>query len=178
MILTDARGNKYWAHFRHVPEHVTAGALLTINKKRTDEGHIVARALVEKIKHKQPEFEVTFWRTECSLHAGKCPNMDRPRGTACSAPSLHGHADCSPLDTFLRYEGRKGALQRALETLPRELRAELWASYFEQRRRHEPYKHPAVAKNHRAIKKLLEPEETLREVFKRGMERKDLEPKE
>ena len=43
---------------------------------------------------------------------------------------LEGVATCSKNDYFTKNEGRKWALKYALESLPRELRAQVWQGYF------------------------------------------------
>lgn len=132
MILTDAEGHKYWAHFRHVPERLTVGELLDNHWHKTDDGHIISKMLLTKLKHRNPDSEVVFWRTECSFHGGECPK--RPKDEPCSVrPIMYGAADCSPLDRFDRNDGRKLALARAIKELPKPLRAQLWASYLMQR---------------------------------------------
>lgn len=42
----------------------------------------------------------------------------------------HGYAFCSHLDRFNRETGRKVALTRALQSLPREIRKKFWEAYF------------------------------------------------
>ena len=43
-----------------------------------------------------------------------------------------GKAVCSPEDNFCKATGRKVALTRALRTLPRDLRKEVWDTYLER----------------------------------------------
>jgi hypothetical protein len=93
MILSDRKGKKFAAHFRHVQD--------------TEE----------------------HWKTECTVHELPCSEKARPCNTD---PSSTGVAKCAATDNFCRATGRIIALTRALQPLPRSLRAQLWASYFSQ----------------------------------------------
>lgn len=59
-----------------------------------------------------------------------------PVGVVCAVESsnsediLLGYSYCNPVDQFNRQTGRKLALTRAIEELPREERAEVWRAYF------------------------------------------------
>lgn len=44
--------------------------------------------------------------------------------------ALFGEAECHPLDNFDRRIGRRLALTRAIEELPRETRKEIWQEYW------------------------------------------------
>lgn len=85
------------------------------------------------------KFTVHFWHSEgfgtnghgrqtsCGLHyfdGGKCDNP-------CDALDLQrGVSYCAPTDMFDRNRGRKIALSRAIKSLSRQLRAEIWQAYF------------------------------------------------
>jgi hypothetical protein len=67
------------------------------------------------------------WITTASAHADPCPTKERP----CGALVSEGIAYCSPVDHFNKSVGRKKALARAIKTLPREIRAQIWTAYFQ-----------------------------------------------
>ena len=58
-----------------------------------------------------------------------------PHGVVCAVESsdsddiLLGYAYCHPTDQFCRATGKKLALTRAIEELPRETRREVWRDY-------------------------------------------------
>lgn len=138
MILTDHEGNKYWAHFRHYPEQITVRDLRTafaISQwmKRGGVEFYISKKLMQKIASKRATRLVTFFVTQCGFHANPCPMKDRPKNTSCEGVKLVGTSVCSPLDIFLKPDGRKRALKRAIQDLPRELRQQLWESYRQQR---------------------------------------------
>jgi hypothetical protein len=62
-------------------------------------------------------------RTEVILHAGPCSKKP------CGVPGLKGSAFTHPNDQFNKAVGRKIALKRALESLPRERRTLIWEAY-------------------------------------------------
>lgn len=122
MILTDAAmKTKYWVHFHHV---------------------VVAQD--------DPLFRLSSRKTQATIHEGPCKLKERPCGT----PSFFGEAHCSRVDRFDHHTGRKQALLNAMigpnpdtPRIPKQIRDRLWASYFEQRSRYEPYRSPHLKKN-------------------------------
>ena len=72
--------------------------------------------------------EENRWATECTVHELPCSEQARPCNTE---PHSTGVAKCARMDNFCKATGRKLALARALRPLPRSLRSELWANYFE-----------------------------------------------
>ncbi len=154
MILIDAQGNKYWAHFRHVAQQITVRDLrnafqISPRLIRGGTEFYISKKLIHKVAGKRDQRTETFWVTQCGFHAEPCPNKNRPAETPCEGVKLVGESVCSPLDIFLRDDGRKRALARAIKDLPRELRGQLWDSYFEQRRKFESYKHPLLSRRKR-----------------------------
>ena len=69
---------------------------------------------------------IPHYETLCTIHEGKCV----VKGCANEPRSLNGVAYCHPNDQFSRSKGRKMALSRALDTLPRETRRDIWKAYF------------------------------------------------
>lgn len=67
------------------------------------------------------------WETRVRLHDGDCQHQDEEK--PCIAPAYSGFSFCSPKDIFSRAVGRRVALTRALESLPRPLRGYLWRAY-------------------------------------------------
>lgn len=115
MILTDAQGNTYRAHFRHIVDSYGPKG------KRS----IWVRHLTE------PRWWAT---TECTLHAGACATNSRPCGTE----SKYGISKCSRSDNFDRHLGLKVSFERALRQLfptNQAKRSELWASFWTRVRR-------------------------------------------
>ena len=65
------------------------------------------------------------WRTRVRLHAGPC------EGTPCAKSyAVAGEARCSFTDIFCKATGRKLALARALKTMARDMRREIWLAYW------------------------------------------------
>jgi hypothetical protein len=67
-------------------------------------------------------------RTRCVIHAAR---KEKCTGNLCGATdALQGQAHCAAGDMFDKSRGRKVALARALKSLPRQSRAEIWTAYF------------------------------------------------
>jgi hypothetical protein len=119
VILTDANGTVYRAHFRH-----------------TREPQVVPTRM-SGLRYHRGEFHRWYVVTECTLHVGQCKDKDRP----CKTPdSSHGEAKCSRLDQFDRRKGLKIAFERALIHMypweeNRAIRSQLWASFWTRVRR-------------------------------------------
>ena len=130
MILTDAAGKKkYWVHFQHV-----------------------------EVTESDPLFRLSNRKTQATIHEGPCRlkrDEWRPQaGCVCGTSGHFGEAHCSRSDAFDSNRGRKQALLNAMigpdgtnPRIPKEIRDRLWASYFEQRARYEPYRSPHLKKN-------------------------------
>lgn len=82
--------------------------------------------------HHQPVYDDTSlekWATFATIHPGRCASNERP----CKTPeSVTGVARCSKKDMFSRAVGRKLALKRAIDWMPRELRAQIWVEYLKR----------------------------------------------
>ena len=116
MILQDAQGNTYRAHFRHTLD---------------PEGpKIYHRGMSSRWRE-----NARWWATtECTLHAGPCATNQRPCGTE----SSYGISKCSRSDNFDRRLGLKRSFEMALHRLfPNDAqhRGELWASFWTRVRR-------------------------------------------
>lgn len=95
MILKDAKGGVYVAHFSH---------------KFDADGKGV--------------------HTTCRVHSGPCLHVLEPV-RHCSVPLTGlGIARRNPHDVFKKAVGRKMAFQRAISALSRDLRQQLWSSYW------------------------------------------------
>jgi hypothetical protein len=120
MVLTDANGQVFRAHFRHVRLH--------------------DRKIIAKMSGRFDSSGDRWWmQTECTLHRGPCPTNKRP----CDAKEAStGVAKCSRLDNFDRRKGLKLAFERALNSMypsgsigttteiNSAIRGELWASFW------------------------------------------------
>src|SRR5579859_3572434 len=113
MILTDASGTTYRAHFRHEMS----------SRER-------ARGMQAIYRHSS---EPRWWvETTCTLHAGTCATNERPCGTA---SAKIGISRCSRSDNFDRRLGLKLSFERALwQMFPsnngQPMRQQLWASFW------------------------------------------------
>ena len=70
------------------------------------------------------------WVTLCRLHEGRCNSDALGRCTEYCART--GSARCSSKDVFTKPLGRRDALARAIQFMPRPTRKLIWASYFNQ----------------------------------------------
>ena len=70
------------------------------------------------------------WTTRCFFHAGRCA-VKSCLGTTDPHAIGYGVAICNPIDQFSKAKGRIHSLTKALETLPRDFRQEVWKAYFE-----------------------------------------------
>lgn len=69
---------------------------------------------------------VKHWTSWCTLHEGVC----KAKGCAFLLHPHVGSCHCHPNDQFSKKAGRKIALGRALQSVPRELRQPIWEAYF------------------------------------------------
>lgn len=108
MILKDASGNIYVAHFAHQHQQPVKGQY-------------------KMSSYATPTPQIG--RTKCKLHLNTCTKAeDGP----CTSDGFSGLANCSVRDQFEKAKGRKVALARAMKSLEKSLRRQLWKSYFEQ----------------------------------------------
>lgn len=73
------------------------------------------------------EIEIKFWHQLDKSMARWTECLARPLDFD---TDLWGLAECHPSDNFNKARGRKLALKRAIASLPREERGQIWKAYF------------------------------------------------
>lgn len=72
------------------------------------------------------------WLTRVKIHPGRCEVKGCVGIVTAPDCFYQGIAKCNPCDQFSKKVGRRMALTRALEPLPRSLRAQIWEAYWKE----------------------------------------------